>query len=311
MERATQAKADVTTTRCPVCCRPLTRKQRDHQRTVATRFGAVKIRRTRGWRARCKRGAFPPTRRQGLGETGTASPSLREAGQAPSRWHWVYGGATCFRLDQRGETAGGRPVISERGYVMTCGGVEALRELLWAEAVRRGLSQAEQVLVVADGAVWIWNLVADRFARCAPTVGLLPRQPTPVDGGRGTAQARVWVEPLLKQLRAGQAPKVIRRLEELRVPTDVPAAETTAGERQYSQTHRGRLDYAKAAAQGWPLGSGAMEFSCRQYQCRFRRPGQFWRETGGEALHALHDFWRNGRWQQVFPHVSCADLSLN
>src|SRR5436309_3297848 len=34
----------------------------------------------------------------------------RAAGQEPQRWHWVYGG-TCFRLDQRVESEGGRAHI--------------------------------------------------------------------------------------------------------------------------------------------------------------------------------------------------------
>ena len=91
------------------------------------------------------------------------SQALRKKGEEPSRWHWVYGG-TCFRLSQRSKTAGGRALILSRGYGMTRGGIEALKEQLWAEAMRHGLGQAKEVLVVADGAVWIWNLVADRFA---------------------------------------------------------------------------------------------------------------------------------------------------
>ena len=49
---------------------------------------------------------------------------LRRKGQEPERWHWVYTG-TCFRLDQRGQTAGGRPVITERGFVATRAGLDA------------------------------------------------------------------------------------------------------------------------------------------------------------------------------------------
>lgn len=90
------------------------------------------------------------------------SAVLRGQGQEPSRWHWAYGG-TCFRLNQRAQNAAGRPLILSRGYVMTRGGVEALKEQLWAEAMRRGLGRANEVLIVADGAVWIWNLAGDRF----------------------------------------------------------------------------------------------------------------------------------------------------
>jgi hypothetical protein len=41
------------------------------------------------------------------------SARLRRQGIEPERWHWVYTG-TVFRLDHRGQTAGGRPVITER-----------------------------------------------------------------------------------------------------------------------------------------------------------------------------------------------------
>jgi len=92
------------------------------------------------------------------------SAALRRQGQEPERWHWVYGG-TCFGLDQRVETAWGRPCISSRGTVMTRQGVAGLREQLFAEAQRHGLAQAARVLVVADGAVWIWNLTGDRFGK--------------------------------------------------------------------------------------------------------------------------------------------------
>lgn len=88
--------------------------------------------------------------------------SLRRGGQEPERWHWVYTG-TCFRLDHRGTTAGGRPVITERGFVATREGIDGLRERLHAEALRRGLGQAAGVLVIGDGAMWIWRLADDRL----------------------------------------------------------------------------------------------------------------------------------------------------
>jgi ssDNA-binding Zn-finger/Zn-ribbon topoisomerase 1 len=92
------------------------------------------------------------------------SVQKRALGQEPQRWHWAYGG-TCFRLDQRVEKAEGRARILSRGTVMTRGGVDDLRQRLFAEAQRHGLAQADKVLVVADGALWIWNLAGDRFAQ--------------------------------------------------------------------------------------------------------------------------------------------------
>ena len=87
---------------------------------------------------------------------------LREAGEKLDRWHWVYM-ATVFRLDHRGQTAGKRAVITQRGYAATRLGIEALSAQLYREALARGLGQAQLVLVIADGALWIWNLAKDRF----------------------------------------------------------------------------------------------------------------------------------------------------
>jgi hypothetical protein len=95
----------------------------------------------------------------------------RRHNQELDRWHWVYT-ATCFRLNHRC-TKGRfktklRPLITERSYVATRDGVEALMKQLYYEARARGLTQAQRVLVIADGAVWIWNLVEDRLD-CTPS----------------------------------------------------------------------------------------------------------------------------------------------
>ena len=59
-----------------------------------------------------------------------------------------------------------------------------------------------------------------------------------------------------------------------------------------------------------PLGSGAVESTCRQYQGRFKRTGQFWTTAGDEALLCLETLWRNGRWHHLFPHAK-PSVALN
>jgi hypothetical protein len=49
-----------------------------------------------------------------------------KAGKELGRWHGVYTG-TSFRLDQRGTTAAGRPVMVERGYGATRQGLDRFR----------------------------------------------------------------------------------------------------------------------------------------------------------------------------------------
>lgn len=234
---------------------------------------------------------------------------LRRAGQEPERWHWVYTG-TVFRLDHRGQTAGGRPVIVERGVVFTRLGLDALREQLHAEALRRGLGQAASVLVLGDGAVWLWRLADDRWPQAKQRLDFYHAVQHLVAAGRALwgedqVQFKAWLKPLVRQLRNESAVKVIRQLDEAwaGLPSG-PAAAAAAKEIAYFREHQHRMDYRAARRAGEPIGSGPVEAACRQGQCRFKRPGQFWSTDGDEALLCLETFWRNNRWNLLFPHTA-------
>ncbi len=209
--------------------------------------------------------------------------------EEPERWHWVDTG-TCFGLDHRAPTAGGRPVITGRGFVATRGGIDAWRTQLHAEARRRGLGQSAGALVIADGAVWIWRLADDRFpearhrqdsydaVRHLHAVGQAPY-------GEDPHQLHAWLEPLVRQLKHEAAVKVIRQLEAVLASPPAGAARTVfETEVNYLRTHQARMGYRAARRRGEPIGSDAIESTCRQYQCRSKHTGQFSSEKGDEYL---------------------------
>lgn len=250
--------------------------------------------------------------------------ALRQNKEVPSKWHWVYVG-TVFRLDQRGQTAGGRAIISQRGYACTRLGIEALMRQLYRQAIDCGLGQAKEVLVIADGAVWIWNAVNDRFpkARCRLDLYHGDEHLWAVANelyGKGTPEARQWVEPVLKQLHRDDPAAVICSLQNVEAKVKDKLKEKVQAQITYFQNNKNRINYRdilrarKAVKKGTatkaqqtkanePLGSGAIESTCRQYQCRFKRTGQFWSMEGDEALMCLETFWRNGRWHDLYPHA--------
>ena len=249
---------------------------------------------------------------------------LRQQGKKPERWHWVYM-ATVFRLDHRGQTEGQRAVLTQRGYAATRLGVEALSAQLYREALARGLGQASLVLVIADGARWIWNLAKDRFPQARQRLDLSHAEEhlwaiAHDVYGHGTPEAQAWAAPLLQQIRDDQTVAVIASLAQLKprlleaqqkkVQTQIEYFEHNADRMKYKEV----LEARKACEEGQataeqkqlanhPVGSGAIESACRQYQCRFKRTGQFWTTPGDEALMCLETLWRNGRWDQLYPHA--------
>jgi len=237
---------------------------------------------------------------------------LRLKGQEPERWHWVFT-ATIFRLDQRGQTQGGRRVVSQRGYVVTRETLESFTQQLYVEALLRGLLNAEQVLILADGAIWIWNLAQDRFKEAKQRVDLFHvkehlHELARTLYGPGTPEAQHWLQPLLRFLeyRNDGALDVLHELQDLRQRLkELTAFQQEAVDKEigYFTTHHKRMDYKQGKANGEPVGSGVVESTGRQYQTRFKCTGQFWTIEGDEALLALATLYRNQRWHLLFPHA--------
>jgi hypothetical protein len=236
---------------------------------------------------------------------------LLKAGEDVGRWHWVYTG-TVFRLDQRGTTESGRPIIADRGFIATRRGIESFQRQLYAEALQRGYLAAETVLILADGAIWIWNLVEDRFKGATQRVDLhhVQEHLWNLAGelyGKGTPEAHAWVRPYLQWLekRKEGALDVINSLEQLHKNLEEfskKEREAIADELEYFEGHKNRMDYKTGKAIGQPVGSGAIESTCSQYQRRFKLTGQFWTLAGDEAFLALATLHRNGRWNRLFPY---------
>lgn len=244
---------------------------------------------------------------------------MRQRNEELNRWHWVYT-ATCFRLHQRCSKGRSktklRAVITERSYVATRGGIEPLTQQLYYEARARGLGQAQRVLVIADGAVWIWNLVQDRFQEAIQRLDLYHANTylwavANELHGAGSSEARRWVKPLLKQIRNDQVARVITQLEDLQPPLKAAAAKATKEAIEYYGNNRQRMKYKQARKDNEPVGSGAIESTCRQLQCRMKRCGQFWSTAGDEALLCLEMFWRNQRWELLFPHARLTAVANN
>lgn len=234
---------------------------------------------------------------------------LRERGLAPKRWHEVKS-ARLFRLDQRAQTQSDRPMLLESRYVATRGGPEVFSELVFTEALRFGLLRARDVLVIADGGLWIWNIVQDRFSEARGTLDFYHASShlwaiAHALFGEGSEEAHLWAHPLLHQLRHGGEDRVLKTLSDLsEISRELPIHNDIERERKYFDSHRAHLDYRRKSRRGEPIGSGAMESACKQYQLRFKRPGQFWNTATEEGLLELVNRRKNDRWKTLWPHLA-------
>jgi len=234
---------------------------------------------------------------------------LKPAGVPGERVAWQEcKSAVIYRLAQAAKTEKGRGLLVEKFVVAYVGEPLEFGRRVQAEARRRGLGKVARVYVVADGGVWIWNIVADRFAEARGVLDFyhasqhlwaVAHALHPED----EAAARAWVEPLLHQLRHGGEAGVLHTLEDLSAgwaQRGQQSPHPVAKEINYFEQHREHIHYEARAAEGCPVGSGAMESLCGQLQGRFKRCGQFWTEPGRRRLMALEVARRNHDWDEVW-----------
>lgn len=211
--------------------------------------------------------------------------------QDPQRivWHEIKS-AVIYRLEQRAQSAGGRGFLIEKFVVATPPETSPVDfgAAVQAEALRRGLGRAQVVYLVMDGAVWLWELAADRFAGAVKTLDFHHARDhvwalAHALHGQDTPEAQAWVKPLLRSLRGGQEARVVRRLEALLEPAagrPVEAQAVIEREVNYFRSHREHLHYRAMARAGAPRGSGPVESLGKQLQRRLRGCGQTWGRPG-------------------------------
>lgn len=226
-----------------------------------------------------------------------------KAQAARVEWHeWKTG--VYYRQEQAGRTAGGRGVLTEKIVIGWQGDpLEFGRRLHW-EALRGGLGRAQARQVVADGAPWIWNVAQDRWAGATEVLDFYHASQHLWELGRAlhgedeSATAK-WVAPRRHQLRHGREQQVLAQIAGLKVPRGA-VGQTVKREQNYFATHTHRVNYQAIQRRGWPIGSGPVESACRQRQCRFKCPGQFWTPKGMRHLSALTEARHNHHWDELW-----------
>ena len=195
---------------------------------------------------------------------------------------------------------------------------------VYVEACRRGLGTKEllTVVVLADGAEWIWS-ATDRFLGIGEVevveivdfyhaVEHLWEVAHAVFGA-GTPKASAWAEPLKGRLLEHRARPVITALQKL-VVADPLAAEEVRKAINYFTIHAPRMNYPAFVARQLPIGSGAVESACKLLVGeREKGAGMRWTRAGAQAIAALRALQRSGRWnafwqtqpQRRRPPVAC------
>lgn len=164
--------------------------------------------------------------------------------------------------------------------------------LLYQLAVQGGLQQAQQVVVLGDGAPWIWNLAAEHFPGAVQIVDLYHAKEHVWDVahavfGGATAAATAWATPACSLLEDGRIIDLVSAIAALPAIPPEPGQARSIPERalDYFTTNAERMRYPVFRAQGMQIGSGIAEAACKTIvSTRAKRSGMRWTPEGLDAL---------------------------
>lgn len=211
-----------------------------------------------------------------------------------------------YELGQRVEINEGRWELLKRQRCVMRGSVQAFRRRLWALCLRAGIRQQDKIVVIGDGAEWIDQTAELLFPKAirildyyhaSERVWAVASQ----RWGDETEQGRLWAQGKLRQLKAGGARQVIASMRKLKAATE-EGSRVIEGAINYLNGRMEQMRYGQYTRQGLPIGSGAVESSCKLVvTARCKQAGMRWGEAGVEAILALRSFVLNERLDELCP----------
>lgn len=183
--------------------------------------------------------------------------------------------------------------IVTRGCIGTLGNIVVFTLLMVALARQWGAHRAAELVVLGDGAPWIWKLVARYFPQAVQIVDLwhvLERLWSVAEakfGSRTSAAAQAWLEQMRSHLEQDLVGTVIAELERWE-PQRKKHRELREEQLTFFANNRERMTYKTYLAKGYLVGSGPIESRCKQLvQRRLHEGGMHWREKTAEAVLAI------------------------
>ena len=206
--------------------------------------------------------------------------------------------------EERVETSPGRCSVVRRFLVSCLGDADAIFQRLYGQLRELGwLGPNTTVVIVGDGAEWIWNRATWFLNRCEildfwhvlEHAWAFAR----LRYGDGSGKADRWVHQIARDLKEGKVQKVIARLKRSRPNSPELQKSLEALIRYYSE-NASRMRYDEYLRLGYGIGSGAVESAHKQVvHARFRQAGMRWSEAGARRLLALRLLLLNDDWARL------------
>jgi hypothetical protein len=172
---------------------------------------------------------------------------------------------------------------------------------MYAEALRRGLEQAKQVIVLTDGARYNRTIAQTHFSNAVHIVDLFHAYEhlnaiAQTLHGAGAKAPKEW----RKLLEAGNIRALVRKAGQ-QMPSSAATRKQLRKQIGYFENNAQQMRYAEFRSRNFFVGSGVVEAGCRTViGQRLKQSGMRWSVRGANAVIALRCCIFSGRFEDFW-----------
>jgi hypothetical protein len=176
--------------------------------------------------------------------------------------------------------------------------------LVWLKAYERGVNHAEDVILLGDGAQWIWLRLGMLFPQAIQILDWYHAKDYLVQVvqavfGPGTQPGTVWLKRKLDMLWDGKVRQVIQNLETLQQAH--PQIEAIQDAITYYTNNQRRMNYPAYRERGLQIGSGTIESGCKRIvKARLDQSGMTWNVEGARSVLKARAAYLSGQWDDFW-----------
>ena len=201
----------------------------------------------------------------------------------------------------------GDKIITKKEYVTYFGAVGEFKKLVFDAAARAGYGVLKKVVVIGDGAQWIWNMCEELFPDAVRILDYFHLS----ENVHGYAKSlypedevgrRIWVNTVLDLIKEEKVDEALNYIS-VKLIKNLPAG--VGNVYNYIENNKDKIKYKTYKAEGYYIGSGPIESGNKTViQQRMKQAGMRWGVNGGQYIAALRAKYESDLWNNVVEIVN-------
>lgn len=194
------------------------------------------------------------------------------------------------------KTASDSMIITQKEYIPYLESVNEFKKFVFAAAAKAGYGKLKEVVVIGDGAQWIWNMCEELFPDAVRILDFYHFS----ENAHNYAKAfypenevarKSWVNKLINFVNDGEVEKVVEFVEKYNI-SKLP--DGIVNLTSYITNNKERINYKYFKDNGYYIGSGAIESGNKTViQHRMNQSGIRWGVNGGQYIASLQGRYKS------------------